>query len=464
MNISIRYKSTRKYSFACAHDFRIGPQPNYVNSDLTHLNKTLIQPPEDFDAVIADIEKKAVEVGKRKWQKNSPYFFDGIITFGDGFIQNQAQPERAVNQVDLENSAMVFLHNWCEEYDVKPLYLILHLDEATPHFHFKTTAQNSAGKSISRNVNRKAEMRKAQDIAAESFKTLGFKRGTPKLEKVADAAEDLGLGKDKNGNFPPEAWKAANVVNRSVKQLHEDLPIDIQKLRSQVLLMEEKAAKNRNLAIKSTQKLRKSKNDERKLKKRIEAYERRENEARNRIQKLMQEIERIEAEITKKAKVFDVTNEAIKEALDESDPLWEAYKKEVYKHRLAFGVAPSSLSEMEIFIKWHDQSTGWTAFKNGVNAKQLKDPKPLNLVTVKGGNEKEQARTLLYVADNSDLKHAGALFFRGDDKVLVELYKANMARSEPFKIDLTEAQQKVIDDFLQKTDDAATLTFNLFNK
>ena len=72
------------------------------------------------------------------------------------------------------------LREICERQNVKPVYIVKHLDEKTPHYHFLTEGCDlDNGKSRSCELGRRA-CREMQDIAGRHFGALGFMRGQSK--------------------------------------------------------------------------------------------------------------------------------------------------------------------------------------------------------------------------------------------------------------------------------------------
>ena len=94
-----------------------------------------------------------------------------------------------------------------EHYGVGLLGLVVHADEAAPHAHFWLDARTEAGDSLARVL----DGRTVQDLAAAAIREHfpGIARGRRKRDRVA-AGEP-----------------ASAVINRSVRQLHQDLPGEI---------------------------------------------------------------------------------------------------------------------------------------------------------------------------------------------------------------------------------------------
>lgn len=100
-------------------------------------------------------------------------FIRGIITFTPEGVTN-------IKPADLDKAAFKTLRGICERQNVKPVYIVKHLDEKTPHYHFLTEGCDlENGKSRSCELGRRA-CREMQDIAGRNFGALGFQRGQSK--------------------------------------------------------------------------------------------------------------------------------------------------------------------------------------------------------------------------------------------------------------------------------------------
>tara|TARA_R110000851_G_scaffold35316_1_gene92954 strand:- start:369 stop:1124 length:756 start_codon:yes stop_codon:yes gene_type:complete len=105
-----------------------------------------------------------------------------------------------------------------------------------------------------------ADTRALQDTAAAAWEDLGITRGKPKAERIADGE-------------PVSAWR-----HRTVKQLHEDLPREIEDLQAQRDRLAAQLHKDTQRAESAREKLDQASADAKKaeqLRKRLATYERR---------------------------------------------------------------------------------------------------------------------------------------------------------------------------------------------
>ncbi len=104
-------------------------------------------------------------------------WLEGVFTFSEA-IKHDLE-----NKYTIEELSRV-AHN-CAKDLVKQLnsdlkYLVLHLDETTPHFHFALKNYDDNGHSIFHKIKHKEILSKIQDIAFEHFGKLGMDRGISK--------------------------------------------------------------------------------------------------------------------------------------------------------------------------------------------------------------------------------------------------------------------------------------------
>lgn len=188
------------------HDFRKGVQPNYVQGERTHLNRVLLQP-RPLPLIREEIETLRRERGaQRALKSNAGIVTAGIITFG----QEAALLFEALSP-DAQDAAFQSLARAvAERLDTQLEALLVHCDEVTLHAHFELRAYSKTGIPVSK-IALAGVMSELQDLTAEIMGTHcpGIERGTKKYDRLAAGAD------------------YAATLNRSVKQLHRDLPKEI---------------------------------------------------------------------------------------------------------------------------------------------------------------------------------------------------------------------------------------------
>jgi hypothetical protein len=212
------------------HDLRLGKQPDYINDNLSHLNNVMIEP-KTIAALRDDWKAVKDRVGNRgKIRSNQNLSYAGIITFGteaqvvfDGL--SVADQDAAFMEVGMKVAA---------HFNTPLTGMVIHRDETAPHAHFQVRGIADDGTMLSQVVKAGA-LRKVQDIAAEVMgkHAKGIERGKSRKERLAEG-EDY-----------------AATVNRSVKQLHTDLPREIAEAEAKRDEAFAKAAKEEDRAEKA---------------------------------------------------------------------------------------------------------------------------------------------------------------------------------------------------------------------
>jgi hypothetical protein len=255
-----------------AHELRIGPQPSYVVAERKALNRTLAKPLRGVELRAICLERRTLRETKRAMRGNAAVAVTGIITFG-----HQAQALFEALDADAQDAAYrEVAEAVAKRLDTSVSGLVVHRDESAPHAHFQLPGVTHQGHPVSR-VAKIGALRNLQTIAAEVMARHcpGIERGTSKAVRLAEG-EDY-----------------ADVVHRSVKELHADLPAEIAALETKAEAARVKAEKNERLAetsrIKATQDGEKAE----KAAERAEAYEQRASGARAELERLSAEVERL---------------------------------------------------------------------------------------------------------------------------------------------------------------------------
>lgn len=252
------------------HDLRIGPQPDYVNDSRSHLNRILVENAPAL--VLRDLcaERRQANGAKTKMRRTAAVATSGVITFGSDAA---ALFERL--DADTQDAAFRDLADQVADRLGTSLHgLVVHLDESTIHAHFQCAAFNHYGVPLSK-VCTPSVLQQLQDLTAEVMA-----RHCPGIERGAKKRDRLDAGAD-----------YADTLHRTVRELHRDLPRDLQAKREELAretaaadAARQKREKNERLAGVAREKLRGTVKDEkaaRKLAKNIAIYENRADEARN---------------------------------------------------------------------------------------------------------------------------------------------------------------------------------------
>lgn len=210
MTVSTRiaHKSTSLSKIQRRHDGRQGPVPKYIDSTRSSENSYIITPKLESEMRSICLERRAQGNQTRAMKTDAAITTTGIITFG-----KEAQPifdalPKHEQDALYHAAAAAIAH----DLNTTLTGLTAHRDESAPHAHYQMPAFDMTGKPLSKVIDRE-RAKKLQDIVGSVFKKYDIHRGTPKDVRVA-----RGDG-------------YAQIINRSVKQLHEDLPKEIAKAK-----------------------------------------------------------------------------------------------------------------------------------------------------------------------------------------------------------------------------------------
>jgi hypothetical protein len=204
MTVSVRIKPMKSGAISgqVSHDFRHGHQPGYVDSSRTHLNSSSCDVPTVPSDLIEHARKKCKSKPRSDW---SPAW-SGIITWGT----DAQRVIQALPTVEQDALYQQIAQRIADQLGVDVHHVAVHRDESAPHAHFMICGiSNITGKSIRP---KPADMKRLQDLAGGCCAHLNITRGIEKTVRI-ERGEDY-----------------SKTINRSVKQLHQDLPREIQAL------------------------------------------------------------------------------------------------------------------------------------------------------------------------------------------------------------------------------------------
>lgn len=257
-----------------AHDLRIGPQPEYVDTKRSKQNLVLLSPLTN-DQLRNEWRKVKERVGNTsKIRSNQNLSYSGIITFG-----TEAQKIFESLRGEEQNEAFLEIgENISKRFNTDLTGMVVHFDESALHGHFQLRGIANDGTMLSQVLKRSA-LREVQDIAAEVMNEWapGIERGKSKKRRLSEG-EDY-----------------AATVNRSVAQLHADLPREIAEAEAKRDKELARAKKNERLAEKA--RLKADENDEKATKslKLAETYEKRAADAQRAVESLVERVSELRA-------------------------------------------------------------------------------------------------------------------------------------------------------------------------
>lgn len=273
-----------------AHDLRLGPQPEYVDAERSHLNRVLIEPLTN-DALRDEWHEVKNRIGKKgKIRSNQNLSYAGIITFGheaQGIFEGLTSEQQDAAFLEVGQKI-------AERFNTRLTGMVFHRDETAPHAHFQLRGMADDGTMLSQVVKRGA-LREVQDITAEIMARYapGIERGKDKWVRIEEG-EDF-----------------AATVNRSVKQLHEDLPAEIAAKEAELAEAQAKLQTNLERLAKAKKQTTEEGAKAEKARKRVETYERRADTAREDVANL----ESILENLRKRRSELEADNRALDETL-----------------------------------------------------------------------------------------------------------------------------------------------------
>ena len=216
ISVRVKHAHRSKYKNQRKHDLRIGKQPSYVQEHPKQPNRVLLEMPAP--AAMNDRAKalRKLTGPTRAMRADAAIATIGIITFGMA-----AQTIFRDLTADQQDAAYLEIaETIAQECGTVLRGLVVHEDETAPHAHVVWDTRDQDGVPMSRIM----KGSRLQDIAAEVIDkhAPGIVRGERKADRKERGDPD------------------SKIYNRSVKQLHDDLPREI-------------AAKEAELAAKEAQ-------------------------------------------------------------------------------------------------------------------------------------------------------------------------------------------------------------------
>ncbi len=264
-----------------AHDLRIGPQPNYVDRQRSGLNRVLVMPPPPSEILARTLDRRQRAGPVRALRSSAAIATSGIITF------SRAAQEivRAASPAAQDAAYEAVARRIAAHYRIGLLGLVVHADESAPHAHMLLDRRTESGAAL------KYHGREVQDLAAEAIAGHfpGIGRGTPKAVRKARGE-------------PRSKW-----VHRSVRQLHGDLPAEIEAVEEKRDQAQARAAEMAGRVRKLEEKAGSLEGLNAKEEKRLEAY-------RGRLEARRQELGDAEAELTRLRRELDETQAELEQA------------------------------------------------------------------------------------------------------------------------------------------------------
>ena len=274
--VRVEIRDAQGYANQRRHDLRIGAQPAYVNPDPPEPNHVFIQPLTTQELKTLARERRAQRETVRAMKSNAGIAMVGIIGFG---IEAQKMFE-ALDLVTQEQALRAAVARVAADLKTTVTGLVFHLDETARHAHFSLCGYDVAGQPLSTWMGR-GVLRELQTALHEELQAF-----MPDLERGRSRK-----ARAEAGAAPHE------LVNRSVDELHIDLPFEIAEKRKELAALEEKIRTNDARAEKARIKAEAEGDRAAKAQKNVETYQRRAAEARERAEGLEGQVRDLEGRL-----------------------------------------------------------------------------------------------------------------------------------------------------------------------
>ena len=211
--VRIEARKATAYAGQRNHDLRRGAQPSYVDTTKAANNEILIEPPAP--GVLRNINegRRSQRDTKRAMRSDAAVAFTGILTFGhEAQAMFEALPRERQAEAFRDAAEAV-----AERLRTTLAGLVIHRDESAVHAHFVMPAYNLDGQPLTGTVKRNT-LSDLQDVVAGAFQ-----RYAPQIERGRSVAARAAAGATR-----------AEMIHKSVRQLHADLPAEIEAKQAEV--------------------------------------------------------------------------------------------------------------------------------------------------------------------------------------------------------------------------------------
>lgn len=212
-SIRLETRNASRLYYQRSHDLRKGRLPAYVDPARLNLNRVLIPYPRVCEVRDICAERRARRETERAMSRTTSIAMTGIITFGS----EAAVMFDRLSHAQQDAAFRDLVQATADRLNTSVSGLTVHLDETTIHAHLELVGYTHDGHPLSQST-RPAIFSELQDLTAEIMgrHCPGIERGRRYGERLAKGAE------------------FREVLHRSVKQLHHDLPHDLAEAAAEV--------------------------------------------------------------------------------------------------------------------------------------------------------------------------------------------------------------------------------------
>lgn len=162
-----------------------------TNKDIALCFKNIELKRQEYIKEHSELYKK--QIGNKKTNKKNgnlrndrmASIAEGILTFSNSINKRLTDDTNTLNTnkiniIDFFNTGVKAIQDIANQHNLEILYITLHLDETTPHFHYNFKNFDNNGKSQLYKIRTKENLSNLQDIAAKPFKKYNLIRGIKK--------------------------------------------------------------------------------------------------------------------------------------------------------------------------------------------------------------------------------------------------------------------------------------------
>ena len=337
VSVRVEGRSMSETGADIRHNERSGRVPGYVDSSRSSDNSSILPAPTPYDFKTECVKRRDQDGTKqRKMRSNAAVSTSMIITFGKGVQNDVNNLSKEIQDRMYHEIATAVAQRLAT--DLQSLYA--HRDETAPHAHGQMLAINKHGTPVSKTTSKRV-LSELQDIAFEIARQY-----VPNVERGVRKKVREERGDDPN-----------TIYNRDVKQLHDQLPREIEEMkrRRDDMIADYRSARDRTLKtearlLDAKENLAEAGEHAERMSKRINTYESRLATQQGKLEAKALEIDRLDASISEKKDTFDTLSAKTEEKSEELDRVSErlegAKAKLIEKHE-AITQTDAELGERE---------------------------------------------------------------------------------------------------------------------
>ena len=254
LSVRIEHATQGRAAGRRRHDLRIGRQPVYIDGDREDENSVILATPTPAVLRRECETRRSQRQTVRRMRTDAAVMTASIITWGRG-LQPHVEALSREDQDDLHRAVAEAVAEHCGSDLVG---LVVHRDETALHGHGAMPAVRLDGTPISKGLS-PASLSAMQDIAMTAAS-----RWLPMIEPPTRKTDRIARGDD-----------ASVIYHRSVRQLHDDLPKEIEARESELRVAEDRVAEMEGRVEKARVAAQGDDEKAQKAAKRLATYERR---------------------------------------------------------------------------------------------------------------------------------------------------------------------------------------------